>query len=188
MISDTHFSHSNILTFEIGEGRLLRPGFKNVEEMDETMIDNWNRVVKEQDKVYHLGDLCFSLKRMDAIMPRLNGNKRLLAGNHDLHKTARYLAHFKQVYGVRQIDGYWLTHVPMQDGSMYRAKLNIHGHLHEKVVVRPDGRPDMRYFNVSVEQINYTPINFETLRDFYENYVRDRFDYSNLLDNAKGAC
>jgi calcineurin-like phosphoesterase family protein len=162
LISDTHFGHENILNFKTENGEKLR-NFNSIDEMHYTIIERWNSVVNPSDKVYHLGDVAMSLKSMDTVLPLLNGSKRLIRGNHDLFKTRRYLTHFKEVYGVRQINGYWLTHIPMQEGSMFRAKKNIHGHLHEKLVML-GGEIDERYCNVSVEQINYTPINFEELK------------------------
>lgn len=63
----------------------MRP-FTSTEEMDETMVDNWNRVVRPQDKVYHLGDIAMSKRPLHAIMPRLNGEKVLIKGNHDIEK------------------------------------------------------------------------------------------------------
>lgn len=75
--SDHHFSHKDFITFTNDDGELIRK-FDSVEEMDELMIENWNRVVSENDKVYHLGDLCFSTFSLNSIMPRLNGRKVLV--------------------------------------------------------------------------------------------------------------
>ncbi len=161
MIGDTHFGHTNILKFKRMDGTPLRD-FSDMEEMHETMVQRWNHVVREQDKVYHLGDVAFSKPGL-AIMGRLNGKKRLVRGNHDLFKIKEYLKYFQEIYGVRQIDGFWLTHVPMHEGSLSRAKANIHGHLHEKHIRDP------RYINVSVERINYTPIAFDEIRKDFEN-------------------
>jgi len=61
LISDTHFGHGNILTFKDKSGQPIRP-YKTLEEMDEALIDNWNKVVKPTDKIYHLGDVAIPRK------------------------------------------------------------------------------------------------------------------------------
>ena len=160
LISDTHFTHRNILTFLNAEGKPIRP-FSSIEEMDETMIENWNKVVKPSDKVYHLGDVTFKFAYLQAIMPRLNGTKVLIKGNHDSFKLSQYAQFFKDVRAYSILDKFILSHIPIHEGSLSRWKGNIHGHLHERLVGDP------RYINVSCEQINYTPIPFETIRGRY---------------------
>jgi calcineurin-like phosphoesterase family protein len=87
----------------------------------------------------------------------VNGKKRLVRGNHDLYKTSKYFEYFEEIYGSRQINGVWLTHIPMHPNSVERAKLNIHGHTHAFCL------DDPKYFNASVEAINYTPISIDTV-------------------------
>ena len=86
--SDTHFAHENMCKFLDYDGERVRP-FNNCKECDELMIQNWNEVVKPQDKIYFLGDLAFNKNEADKIMPRLNGKKCLIRGNHDLFKLKR---------------------------------------------------------------------------------------------------
>jgi calcineurin-like phosphoesterase family protein len=160
-IADTHFHHKNILTFENG-----RKEFSSVEEMDETMVQRWNNVVKDTDIVYHLGDVTF---RTWDIVERLKGNKRLVLGNHDGAGLATYQRFFKKVFGVKDISGAVLSHAPLHSHHFYpRWPLNIHGHTHRDTVMRDIGtdirEADTRYFCVSVEQINYTPISVEEIR------------------------
>ena len=157
VISDTHFGHANILNFIHYDGMNLRP-FHSVDEMNYTMVERWNDVVRPQDKVYHLGDAVFGKKNM-FMLGLLNGKKRLVRGNHDLFPTKLYLEYFDEVYGVRQINGVWLTHVPMHLDcvSQERVKMNIHGHLHKNFIDHP------KYFNASVERINYTPISIDEI-------------------------
>lgn len=171
LISDTHFGHSNILTFTDNDGKRLRE-FDTVEEMDELMVERWNSVVRPQDKVYHLGDVVMH-KRALPILARLNGEKVLIKGNHDKEKLALYTPYFKDVRGTHQFDGMILSHIPIHPNSLARWGTNVHGHLHSNVVTKetywagletPHVEPDLRYFCVSVEQINYTPISLEDLK------------------------
>ena len=168
LISDTHFGHSNILTFTDNEGKRLRE-FDTVEEMDELMVQRWNSVVRPQDKVYHLGDVVMH-KRALPILARLNGEKVLIKGNHDKEKISEYLKYFKDVRGTHQFDGMILSHIPIHPNSLARWGTNVHGHLHSNFVTiyknyyDDEPLPDHRYFCVSVEQINYTPISLEDLK------------------------
>ncbi len=161
-ISDTHFGHKGILTFEDKDGKPVR-NFIDIIEMHTVMIENWNRVVTPKDKIYHLGDVAFSKAGLQ-LLALLNGKKRLIRGNHDLYKTRLYMEHFQEIYGVRQINNYWLTHVPMHPDCVNTKRViaNIHGHLHTNVI------DDPRWINVSVEQIDYTPISFDEIKERVE--------------------
>ncbi len=151
LISDTHFGHYNIIKY------CNRP-FISSEEMDETLIENWNKVVSKEDKVYHLGDVGFkSFLRMEELFNNLNGTKILIKGNHDNFKLSQYAKLFKDVRGSHQLGGCLLTHIPIHPDSLSRWKANIHGHVHN------DTLEDKRYVNISVENINYTPISLEQI-------------------------
>lgn len=160
LIADTHFGHTNVLSFLKEDGTKLRPDFYNIYHHDEVLIENWNSVVGVNDKVYHLGDVGFkSFSQLQAIFNRLNGTKVLIKGNHDNFKLAQYAQLFKDVRAYHVLDKYILSHVPIHPESLSRWKANIHGHLHANVLKDP------RYINVSVERINYTPINFEEIHE-----------------------
>mgnify|MGYP000629650305 CR=1 FL=1 len=165
LISDTHFGHANVLNFTIADGSKLRPGFDNIYEHDEYLIEQWNKVVGVNDKVYHLGDVGFkNFTALSAILSRLNGTKVLIKGNHDNFKISQYAQHFKDVRATHQLDGVILSHIPLHEDSLNRWKGNIHGHLHNRTLA------DNRYVNVSVEcLINYAPVDFEGLREYYKD-------------------
>lgn len=174
IISDTHFNHKNILTFrDSATGELVR-NFKDVEEMNEHMIERWNSVVKQGDIVYHLGDVMFGDKEeFKKLWPRLIGSKRLLLGNHDDGKFLGSGGFFQKIGLWRMFPefGLMLSHTPQHTSSLLRLTnpngkypddcemlLNVHGHIHQ------NKSPDGPYKNVSVEAINYTPVNIEELR------------------------
>lgn len=175
--SDTHFGHKNILVYE----KEARP-FASIEEMNERIIQNWNSVVGSKDTVYHLGDFAFGRKNI-SIAGRLNGNKRLILGNHDTYPSSEYLLYFTKLHGMTYFERCVLSHMPVHPDSLgTRWFLNVHGHLHSRTVmsnqiVAPDQvypmnwemRPDENYFNVAVEQNNLTPFNIETIRKRIED-------------------
>ena len=76
--SDTHFCHNNIIEF------CNRP-FKDVNHMNESIINNWNKVVAIDDEIYMLGDVCLCNedKKVTEILNRLNGKIYLIKGNHE---------------------------------------------------------------------------------------------------------
>lgn len=126
--------------------------------MDEALIKNWNSVVKPQDKIYHLGDVAIPRKGLDCLA-RCNGDKVLVRGNHDIFKLNDYTKYFRDVRGYVTIENYLCSHIPIHPESKARFKKNIHGHLHSNNLA------DDFYINVSVEQINFTPISFEELKN-----------------------
>lgn len=167
LISDTHFGHLGVTKFLREDGSPLRP-WDDVLEMDEAMIDNWNRVVSDKDRVYHLGDVVINRKAL-VVLNRLKGRKKLVKGNHDIFKLTDYLPYFDDIQAYAKLDTFMCSHIPMHPNSIGRWQSgNIHGHLHANVVLDGEGFPDKRYINVSVEQINYTPIDFEEIRERYK--------------------
>ena len=174
LYSDPHFSHAGICQFFRADGvTKLRP-FENATEMDEYLIERFNATVSSRDKVYFLGDIVINKKALDAVMPRLNGDKVLIRGNHDIYKLKDYSKYFRDVRGYHILDGMILSHIPIHSDSLGRFGTNIHGHLHEKRVRKAKGinyptgeiiysetEIDTRYHCVCVEQTEYAPISFD---------------------------
>jgi calcineurin-like phosphoesterase family protein len=147
--------------FIYSDGMRVRREYSSVEEGDEDMVSKWNSVVKPKDKVYHLGDV-FIHRRHRYILDRLNGNKVLIKGNHDIFDLKDYLPYFKDIRAYHRLDNILLSHIPVHGDSLEKIKLNIHGHLHRGTVFYND-IPDPRYFSVCVEKIGYTPIEFSEI-------------------------
>lgn len=161
-ISDTHFRHANMLLFRREDGSPLRD-FSSVEEMDETIIERWNNVVRPSDHIWHLGDLTMlrgnHLRTIDySIMGRLNGHKRLILGNHDHGSPEWYAKWFEKIRGSHRIDRELLfSHFPLHPGSIPAKCFNIHGHTH----AQPSSLP---YLNISVEMTDYRPISLDEIK------------------------
>lgn len=166
--SDTHFS--SIRTLELSK----RP-FKTVEEMDETLIKNWNSVVGKDDIVYHLGDF-----GAYSIVNKLNGKINLIFGNYERkdNLTDETLLNFgfNNVYrGDRVLlslpDNKLklnLCHEPSNCivvGSIF----NLFGHIHKTQMVKRFG------LNVGIDCHNFFPINLDTVL-FYKNAIENHYD------------
>ena len=159
LTSDTHFGHAGVCRFTCDDGiTKIRP-WTDPNEMDEEMVKRWNETVKPNDKVYHLGDVVIN-RRCLSILHRLNGDKVLIKGNHDIFKLSDYTAHFRDIRGYHVMNNMILSHIPLHPESQGRFRANIHGHLHQRRVLK-DGLIDPFYFNVSVEQTDFKPILFE---------------------------
>lgn len=171
LCSDWHLNHENIINFTRGNSQEKMRDFACVEDMNEHIVAQHNRVVKPKDKVYHLGDVCFN-KRDLQIIARMNGEKILIKGNHDKLKLADYVPYFKDVRGTHQLDGMILSHIPIHPSSLARWGVNVHGHLHHNRVMLPyneagifPAKQDPRYYCVSMEQLDdYTPVSLEQLK------------------------
>lgn len=148
-IADLHLGHINMA---------IRRGFSTVEEHDEYIIASWNSVVDKRDVTYILGDVTMEKKASYALLDRLNGVKHVVLGNHDHRQDIPHLLqHVTSVAGMIQYKGIILTHCPIHPMELeYRFPRNIHGHIHDKVVML-NGCPDSRYICVSCEQIDYKP-------------------------------
>lgn len=170
LISDTHFGHAGVCRFTRADGSKLRP-WTSPDEMDEALVTNWNSVVKPNDTVYHLGDVVIN-RRCLPTLGRLNGNLKLIKGNHDKFRLEEYTPYFKDILGSHEFEGMILTHIPIHPNQLDRFGANVHGHMHAHHVAheqRVGGGinivPDPRYLCVSVEQTNYFPISLEEVRD-----------------------
>jgi calcineurin-like phosphoesterase family protein len=172
LVSDTHFGHTGVCRFTRNDGEKLRP-WTDPDEMDEAMVKAWNERVKPTDKVYHLGDVVINRKAL-AIMRRLNGDKVLIRGNHDIFRDEDYRAHFRELRAYHVMNGMILSHIPVHSDSLGRFGVNIHGHTHSNRVRKARGvdaktgevlysdEIDPRYHCVCVEQTpDFAPILFE---------------------------
>lgn len=148
VIADLHFGHKNIVGY-------CRAQFQSLAEMESFIVQQWNSVVTKQDRVYVLGDVAFGAKGLE-LCDYLEGNKILIAGNHDnTIATTDYLRYFTRVRGAQSyhLTGSMIimTHIPVHPDCLERYSHNLHGHLHTKRISDP------RYINVSCEQLNFTP-------------------------------
>jgi calcineurin-like phosphoesterase family protein len=171
LTSDTHFGHTGVCHFTNKDGSKMRP-WTDPNEMDEEMVKRWNDTVRPNDKVYHLGDVVMNRKALK-IMSRLNGDKVLIRGNHDIFKDDDYREYFRELRAYHVMNGMILSHIPLHPESLGRFGTNIHGHLHSNRVMKSvetlhefttrGSRQyiDTRYHCVCVEQTDYRPILFE---------------------------
>jgi len=177
LVSDTHFGHVGVCKFTHPDDPTvkLRP-WDTPEEMDEEMIRRWNDRVRPNDKVYHLGDVVINRKALPTLA-RLNGDKVLIRGNHDIFRDTEYREYFRELRAYHVLNGMILSHIPVHEASLGRFGTNIHGHLHATRVKKAWGvaartgevlygsQLDVRYHCVCVEQTDFAPI---LLEDVYK--------------------
>lgn len=194
VIADTHFGHKGMIQFVRSDGTPLRPEWgradpdrlmgdeeaaERVTAMDESMVERWNVTVGPKDIVEVLGDVVIN-RRALPILGRLNGRKRLRAGNHDIFNkkfNEDYRPYFEELTAYKVMSDLILSHIPLHPDSVKeRWKANVHGHLHDGRVMRfgvwQDGSgplagslPDPRYLCVSAEHTGFAPISMDEVYD-----------------------
>jgi calcineurin-like phosphoesterase family protein len=160
--SDHHFGHAKILEYS------NRP-FSNIDEMNSTLIKNWNASVKPSESVYFLGD--FALCKEDLaieIIKQLNGNKYWIFGNHDryLKKSKRFCGYWSLERDMMEIDingqKIVLCHYALRTWhSQHRGAWNIHGHSHGSL----PRLPGYKQIDVGVDCWDMKPVSFDTLKE-----------------------
>lgn len=188
--SDTHFNHKNIIEY------CNRP-FENVEQMNETLLKNWNDTVPEDGIVFHCGD--FALGGATAwkeLPPKLNGEIHLILGNHDIKNFREgYRPFFASVQEQLTIDlgkkKLILTHFPLlcYHGTWGTEMnvWNIHGHVHICKDEDSNSGKDFErmklafptQYDVGVDLNGYAPISFAELKK--------RIDYQ-IENNTNELC
>lgn len=128
--SDLHLGHENCI-------RLCNRPFSSIEEMDETLIENWNHKVTGKDTVYILGDLIYrSQKPPEEYLRRRRGKKHLILGNHDRGwiRSCQTEQFFERVNNLLYVaDGkrqYTLCHYPMMSWPHIMRCYMVFGHIH----------------------------------------------------------
>ena len=182
--SDLHLGHDRIID-------LCGRPFENVNEMNHTIIQNWNLVVEPNDTVFVLGDV--ALGKLNETLPlveQLRGHKLLVPGNHDRcwsgHKKVRPIdvvryrnVGFTILPNITYFQRWKLCHFPTYGDSYtddrypeFRPTLAdnewlIHGHVHNM------WKQKEMQINVGVDRWNFFPVAEAQLRQLMANWTVD---------------
>ncbi len=174
--ADTHFGHRNIIKY------CQRP-YTSVEEMEETIIANWNSVVDKDDLVFHLGDFAMGgSKEWSRLLQRLNGRIHLILGNHDVQTIRSGVSSFEGIamQMMLNVQGQkiYLNHYPFlcYSGSS-RNTWQLFGHVH--TCSNNNGKDSSRLkmllptqYDVGVDNNNYTPVSFDQIKATISKQVK----------------
>ena len=171
--SDYHLGHKNIINY------CNRP-FKNLQQMNETIIRNHNQRVKEDDVSVHIGDFCFrnsSDKRGEGVRvksleweKKLNGKIIHVSGNHDKNNGVKSIIQGMLIEFMKH--KVWCVHKPQHYNKEYA--INFVGHVHQAWDIKLKGDHifdnegkimilESDLINVGVDVNNFRPVSFEEL-------------------------
>ena len=165
--SDIHFGHNKIIDFA------KRP-FKSIEEMDNTIINNWNNKIKPTDEVYILGDFAFYKgEKTNEILKQLNGTKYLIIGNHDCYflkdksfdkSLFKWIENYKEIKDNKR--KVVLFHYPIAVwNASHHGSYHLHGHIHRNIETpHPlDFNLGEYALNVGMDVNNFVPMSLDEL-------------------------
>lgn len=181
--SDLHLGHANII-------KLSNRPFETLEEMDEVLVQNWNKKVKKNDTIYILGDLIHKSSNPVQYLQKLNGVKHLILGNHDhtwlckVSNPSDYFASITPMLITSQCNHLMtMCHYPMlewngsrRESSPTRLGYLLYGHIHNKTTEQNKDYEVLfrknNALNVGVDINNYQPVTFEELVANNQNFRR----------------
>lgn len=170
--SDLHISHKNILKF-CPDTRMGN----DPNEMNEILVQEWNKVVRPEDTVYNLGDVSFNHDVALKIVPRLNGTQILITGNHDV-KSLRFPAFrnmFKSIHSYYDLrigsQNIVLFHFPILEWDrMHHGSWHLHGHTHGNLMNLPGKILDVGIDSIVNGRDKMRPYHFDEVQE----YMKDR--------------
>ena len=164
--ADQHFNHANVIKY------CNRP-FKDVNDMNNTIIKRYNERVKDDDIVFMIGDFLFRNspggkkgeglpQKADFFMKKLKGYKIPIKGNHDRNNSLKTPIEKLIIrYGGHRI---CLVHNPAHADPSF--KLNFVGHKHEKWKFKKLDK-DSYMINVGVDQWDFKPVSTKSILKYY---------------------
>ena len=167
--SDLHFYHENII-------KAVKRPFKNAEQMNDTLIKNWNNKVQPHDEIYILGD--FTMKGYTfatEALCQLKGRKHLIKGNHDKFADSPHFEKslFESISDYKQIDymntKFILFHYPILEWNhFFRGSIHLHGHQHNKPEYNLENlKNGIKRYDVGVDANNMTPVSADEIIAFF---------------------
>lgn len=144
--------------------------FSSVEEMNDTIIHNWNSKVTDDDEVYCLGDWCFDAR--GDFLDSLNGKIHAIRGNHDrrfLDANGHRLESINDILTVK--DGDYrivLCHYRIYEWpDFYRKTLHFHGHSHGQLT------STKRAIDVGMDNPswNFAPVTLDEILNVIPTYI-----------------
>ena len=175
--SDPHFDHVNLVQNTLDKPS-SRPQFSSVQEMGAFIVNEHNKIVKPHDRWYCLGDVAMADLSIEWVL-RMNGDRFLIMGNHDVHGADRYLECFTDVMAFKEFDGMMFTHAPIAPWS-HRWRVNVHGHCHRaRPLFYSAADPTVQgfskalnYINISMEHTGYRPVSLEQISMWSRAHAR----------------
>ncbi len=164
--SDLHLGHRAAI-------RMCERPFETVEEMNATLIHNFNSCVKKDDTVYILGDIAHRtpIAEVNQLIAQLNGRKVLCKGNHDKKYDVEL---FEGIYDFLEIAVHGinvsLMHYPMMSWpKSYHGSLHLHGHIHSRgdYNLQQKSAGILRY-DVGVDANHFYPVSIEQIKEFFK--------------------
>ena len=182
--SDLHFCHANVIKYD------GRP-YKDVEEMNESLIENWNHYIDKDDVVFYLGDLSFdrSGKQTQEIVKRLNGKIHYVLGNHDDERDIRKLNRFETISDYinlsvpdednpRKRQGIMMMHYPILSwDKAHHGDWHLHGHCHQSLVKQNPEYYKRKVLDMGCNGWDYCPTHYTDVKQIMMSKEVERVDH-----------